>query len=142
MNADLMSHLVIGLCARLRSACFAMLYRVVPKLSGERTRDKRTSLLCQVVPRISTELSEGICQDIQVLTFFVVTAKNFLESRHFISTKGDFIMSRVVHGSWPKPLAQRQTPLALHVRSIETICRLRTTYWNQAYANMKVSNVT
>ena len=48
-------------------------------------------------------------QDTSVLTLFVVTAKNVLQSQHFISTKGDFIMYQVVLGGWPKPLAQRQT---------------------------------
>lgn len=142
-----MSHLVIGVCARSVSRFFTELCRNCRE-KGLGTKEPRCcAWSCPGSLRLlSTQRTDWLapCQDIPVLPFFVVTAKNFSESRRFISTKGDFIMSQVVHGRWPKPLAQKQPQSPLHARSIETICRLRMnhqTYWNQAYANMKVSKL-
>lgn len=131
----------------MRSALSAILYGVT-KYCRDRNRTRLATMLIRPQSRDSSTSSELVqcmskapCRDTQVLNIFVITAKNSSESQPFISTKGVFIMSRLVHGSRPRPLAQRQTRLALHAHSIETTCRLRLTYRNQAYANITVGEL-
>lgn len=97
-----MSHLVIGLCARSVSRFFTELCRVVPKLSGERTRDKRTSLLCLVVPRVSsttfhTTLACAMSR-YSHSAFFCGHCKEFLGKSTFYKHKRRFY--NVSSGTW------------------------------------------
>ena len=86
------------------SACFSILYRAVPKLSGERTRDKRASLLCLVVPRVSSTTQRTGLHVACAMSrssssaFFCGHCKEFLGKSTFYKHKRRFY--NVSSGTW------------------------------------------
>lgn len=86
------------------------------------------------------------CRKTRNPSIFVATAKNTLQSQHFIDTEGVTTIPRRKRGDLLRTLARRRTRLELRTRpstfNFKTMGSLTMTFWNQAYMNIKVTALT